>query len=107
MAAHGDNFKNMLSRIKDALLSTDSALKMASVAGEVDNTVDGVGSAGSHLGTATAETLRAEALEHLLGVTEKASDIRTHTLQHLLGIADLAKKLDVGALGDISKHVKK
>ncbi len=77
---------------------------MAGLSADVDLTVDGAGSAGSHLGTATAETIRAETLQHLLGVTEKASNIRTHTLQHLLGVADSAKKLEVGTLGELSKQ---
>jgi hypothetical protein len=97
-------FKTMSRRIQDALLSSDSVIKMAKVAGDVDHTLDGVGSAGSHLGTATAETIRAETLEHLLGVAEKASDIRAHSLQHLLGIADAAKKLEVGTLGELRKQ---
>jgi hypothetical protein len=107
MASQNQKFKIMSSRIKDALLSTNSVLKMASVAGDMDSTLDGVGSARSHLGTATAQTLRAETLEHLLDVTEKASNIRTQTLQHMLGVADTAKNLAVGTLGEMSKQVKK
>jgi hypothetical protein len=107
VAAQDDKFKDMPSRIKDALLSTDSVLKMASVAGDVDITLDGVSSAGSQLGSATAETLRAETLKHLLGVTEQASSIRRHALQHMLGVVDLAKKLDTGALGELSENIKK
>ena len=77
---------------------------MAGEAGNVDHAVDGFGSAGSRLGTATAETLRAEALKHLLGVTEHASAIRSGTLQHLLRISDSAEKLESETLGEISTH---
>jgi hypothetical protein len=104
MAAESDKLQTMSMKIKDAFWSANSVLKMAHLTGVVDHTVDSAGSAGAHLGTATAETLRAKTLEHLLGVTEHASEIRKHTLQHLLGVSDRAKALEMGTLGEISKH---
>ena len=107
MAAETEKLRTMSKKIKDAFWSANSVLKMTNVAGVVDATVDRAGSAGSHLGTATAETLRAKTLEHLLGVTEHVSDIRTHTLQHLLGVSERAKVLEMGTLGDMGKQTLK
>jgi hypothetical protein len=90
-----------------------AAIHKARIAAAADDDVDDkspivllsrAGSAGAHLGTATAETLRAKTLEHLLGVAEHASEIRKHTLQHLLGVSERAKALEMGTLGEISKH---
>jgi hypothetical protein len=68
---------------------------MAGEAGNVDHAVDGFGSAGSRLGTATVETLRSEALKHLLGVTEHANAIGSGTLTTFASHFGFSRKVGV------------